>query len=52
MRIRFAEAANDELNEACDWFGKSMGAYSINIATLNGLAQGFLLGRDCLFLRD
>ena len=20
MRIRFAEAANDELNEACDWF--------------------------------
>ncbi|MDP1996999.1 MAG: hypothetical protein Q8J90_07345 [Gallionella sp.] len=20
MRIRFAEAANDELNDACDWF--------------------------------
>ena len=20
MRVRFAEAANDELNEACDWF--------------------------------
>ena len=49
MRIRFAEAANDELNDACDWFERQQSGLGARFKSDVREATRLIAGSPLLF---
>lgn len=49
MRIRFAEAANDELNDACDWFERQQSGLGTRFRSDVREATRLIAGSPLLF---